>query len=357
MMQMHHPAPMRLVLRHDCLATGCGDSDCLICRYNPYRRCKANLKAKYLVGKHLEAKCGANLLVEIRPLGDEEMGVLVEGTKLEVSVLNGEKYSELCTNNNNLYSLDHLRRDCIVENKRCFINPDQEGKASLSELAFKTSSEALLSGKAPTVRLLISAVNARGEHLPNVTYVVSEPFVVATRRVKSAIKPDIPSIQDSISKLIKIGQATIDKLVDLKAAAREDGIELDIPDELNNVHKIGQFQLLAKHTETNLDVKVQVMKLLKLSPEMWDEVCKHAMAAVVPDFRNRIWSSPTGLALLYECHYGATATESPIALLKDGDVTSIARMDPSTFTLIEPLKQEALAAWFLPNHPGWAVYP
>jgi len=49
---------------------------------------------------------------------------------------------------------------------------------SLSELQVTTSSEALLSGKAPTFRLLIWAVDKHGEPVHNVTYVVSENFVV-----------------------------------------------------------------------------------------------------------------------------------------------------------------------------------
>jgi hypothetical protein len=55
-------------------------------------------------------------------------------------------------------------------------------------------------------------VRPAGNHLPQVTYVVSESFVVATKRVKHAIKSDIPSIGDHISKLVHIGKATVDKL-------------------------------------------------------------------------------------------------------------------------------------------------
>lgn len=61
-----------------------------------------------------------------------------------------------------------------------------------------TSSEALLAGKAPTFRLLVWAVDGAGQAVSNVTYVVSENFVVATKRVKHAIKSDIPSITDSV---------------------------------------------------------------------------------------------------------------------------------------------------------------
>ncbi len=48
----------------------------------------------------------------------------------------------------------------------------------MSDLSLTTSSEALLSGKAPTFRLLVWAVEANGEPVPYVTYVVSESFVV-----------------------------------------------------------------------------------------------------------------------------------------------------------------------------------
>ena len=267
------PAPlMRLVLRHDCLATGCGVSDCLICQYNPSRLCRANFKNKYLIDDHIKAKCGANLRVEILTQnGNGDAGTVVEkipaGMQLEVSVVNGEKYRDLCPDNT-LLSFSHLR-SCIVTHHtkallrrdgaadeqllRCFMHPDK-GQVSLSDLALTTSSEALLSGKAPTFRLLVSAVGASGEHLSNVVYVVSEPFVVATKRVKHAIKSDIPSIQDSIAKLIHIGKATMDKLIDLKAAAREEGFDLAIPDELNSIDKIGQFQLLIEQAEVRLTV-------------------------------------------------------------------------------------------------------
>ena len=54
----------------------------------------------------------------------------------------------------------------------------QRGQAPLSDLQVTTSSEALLCGKAPTFRLLVWAVDNLGEPVSNVTYVVSENFVV-----------------------------------------------------------------------------------------------------------------------------------------------------------------------------------
>jgi hypothetical protein len=98
----------------------------------------------------------------------------------------------------------------------------------LSDLHVTTSSEALLAGKAPTFRLLLWAVDAAGEPVPHVTYVISEHFVVATKRVKHAIKSDIPSVADHVSKLVHIGKATVDKLMDLRTAAHEEGFEIQV---------------------------------------------------------------------------------------------------------------------------------
>lgn len=114
----------------------------------------------------------------------------------------------------------------------------ERGQAGLSDLQVTTSSEALLAGKAPTFRLLVWAVDAMGEPVPSVTYVVSENFVVATKRVKHAIKSDIPSVADHVSKLVHIGKATVDKLLDLRSAAAEEGFEIHIPDDLNRVDKV-----------------------------------------------------------------------------------------------------------------------
>lgn len=46
-------------------SSGCGDTSCVLCQYNPSRICKRNLKNKYLIDDHLKAKCGAGLRVEV----------------------------------------------------------------------------------------------------------------------------------------------------------------------------------------------------------------------------------------------------------------------------------------------------
>jgi len=358
-------------------STGCGEAGCLLCQYNPSRLCKRNLKNKYLIDDHLRAKCGAPLRVELV----DETGVCVtdglpDGMQLEVHVLNGEKYKEICPDNTllshtQLHSciISHhtkalLKRDGGSDDQlRCFLGLER-GQGPLSELQVTTSSEALLSGKAPTFRLLVWAVDSAGEPVPNVTYVVSENFVVATKRVKHAIKSDIPSVADSVSKLVHIGKATVDKLVDLRSAAREEGFEINLPDELNRIDKVGHFQQLMEQCEMNSDLKNKIRHLLKLSPEKWEEVSQHALAAVVPDFRNRVWWCPNlRTGLLFACKNGSVAMEHPVALVKmgatsgdDDQVMPIHQLDPVMFRSIPTLKQQAVQSWYAASHPGWAIY-
>lgn len=368
---------LRLVLRHDCQSTGCGDVGCLLCQFNPSRLCKRNLKQKYLIDDHLKAKCSAPLRVEVV----DESGRCVEegvipGMQLEVHVLNGEKYREVCPDNT---LLTHPQlKTCIIQHhqkallKREGATPTDDvrvflqlerGQAPLSELQVTTSSEALLCGKAPTFRLLVWAVDVMGEPVPNVTYVVSESFVVATKRVKHAIKSDIPSIADHVSKLVHIGKATVDKLTDLRAAAVEEGFEVQIPDDLNRVEKVGQFQKLVELTEVNSDLKNKVRHLLKLSPEKWEEVSQHALQAVVPDFRPRVWWCPAiRSGLLFSCKNGSVVMDHPIALVKMGgkgeedQMVQIHQLDPVLFNAVPKLKSQAVTAWYAPGHPGWAIY-
>jgi hypothetical protein len=127
-------------------------------------------------------------------------------------VLNGEKYKEICPDNTLISNANLLA--CVISHHqkallkreggsddqlRCFLQLEQ-GQVGLliitlvvsldfpevysllqgpiSDLQVTTSSEALLAGKAPTFRLLVWAVDAAGEPLSNITYVVSENFVV-----------------------------------------------------------------------------------------------------------------------------------------------------------------------------------
>jgi len=46
--------------------------------------------------------------------------------------------------------------------------------------------------------------------------------------VKHAIKSDIPSITDSVSKLVHIGKATVEKLNNLRQAAMDEGFMIQV---------------------------------------------------------------------------------------------------------------------------------
>ncbi len=53
---------------------------------------------------------------------------------------------------------------------------------------------------------------------------------MATRRTRTANKVDIPSIEDAVSKLDHMGRETVKKLQDLRMAALQAGMEIDVPE-------------------------------------------------------------------------------------------------------------------------------
>lgn len=127
--------------------------------------------------------------------------------------------------------------------------------------------------------------------------------------------------------------------------------------------QVGQFRQLVEMTEKSSDLKHKLRHLLKLSPEKWEEVSQHALSAVVPDFRPRVWWYPAIQGgLLFACKNGAVLAEHPMAyVLKDPatgaeSVAPIQQMDPYMCNHLPKLKQQAMQDWFAPGHTGWAVY-
>ena len=59
-------------------------------------------------------------------------------------------------------------------------------------------------------------------------HAISEGFVVATRRTRTAGKVDIPSIDDHVSKLEHMGKETVKKLGDIRTAAMQVGRKFDM---------------------------------------------------------------------------------------------------------------------------------
>jgi hypothetical protein len=73
-------------------STGCGDTNCILCQYNPSRLCTRNVKQKYLIDDHLKAKCSAPLRVElVDDQGNCHTEGLPQGVQLEVRPPAGEQ--------------------------------------------------------------------------------------------------------------------------------------------------------------------------------------------------------------------------------------------------------------------------
>ena len=123
------------------------------------------------------------------------------------------------------------------------------GAVPLPDLHVTDSSEAMLSGRKPPFRLLVRAVFKGGgggasagaaaaaaaaaaastggngrkgnEPSPPARHAVSEGFVVATRRTRTAGKVEIPNVDDHVSKLEHMGKETVKKLQVRKGEERE----------------------------------------------------------------------------------------------------------------------------------------
>lgn len=57
---------------------------------------------------------------------------------------------------------------------------------------------------------------------------------VATRRTRTAGKVEIPNVDDHVSKLEHMGKETVKKLQDIKGAAIQAGVDINIPDNCIN---------------------------------------------------------------------------------------------------------------------------
>ncbi len=64
---------------------------------------------------------------------------------------------------------------------------------------------------------------------------------MATRRTRTAGKVEIPNVDDHVSKLEHMGKETVKKLQDIKGAAVQAGVDINIPE--NCINK-GEFIVL-----------------------------------------------------------------------------------------------------------------
>ena len=370
--RMSKSRQLRLLVTHQCVSSGCSDVGCMLCQYNPNRTCTRNLRPKYLIDDGLLAKCGAPLQVMLVDgvTGELVLEGLPEGTHLAVEVVSGEVEAA-----GDEPLPPHELRSLVVRPGQPLLRRSngtsgnsmgnmRRGYASLSDLAPTTSSEVVMGSKAPLFRLLLWAVDsATGQPVENVTHAVSEGFVVATRRVKHAMKADVPNCSDSVDKLVHVGRATVEKLADLRATAMEEGVSLQsLPDDLNNVARIGQFQRLAELALQDADLGRRLQNVLRLSKRKWDELVQHAKSSVVADYRHRVWreDGQTAVGVVFDCQNGEVMLDVPCAVmhrLPDGsdEMVPSGSFDAETLAMLPKLKARAVNDWYAPSHPHWAV--
>ena len=65
---------------------------------------------------------------------------------------------------------------------------------------------------------------------------------MATRRTRTAGKVEIPNVDDHVSKLEHMGKETVKKLQDIKGAAVQAGVDINIPENCINKGECLVFQ-------------------------------------------------------------------------------------------------------------------
>eukprot|EP00775_Hariotina_reticulata_P002954 gene2954-3239_t len=373
---------LQLVFRHDCIALGCTEPQCVLCQHNSQRRCTMNFNKKYLVNDRMLARCGAQIRIEVV---DRATGKMFDGelpdVYLEVSggaaaagsssgagrtekreagqgygydsrdmdMTAGYGYDgrdgydaydqKFLGDGNGSSTGSSAGANCDAGLDECALlmnNKSQpllgstntgkadtggrlllqttNGRLMLPDLFVTDSSEALLSGRKPPFKLVVRAKHRDGRQLA-IRHAVSEPFVVATRRVRASHKVEIPSMDDPVSKLDHMGKETVKKLLDLRSAAAQIGVDLSaLEPELNRIEKVREFRALALRVEGDGHLRQQLQTLLKLAKDKWEEAAEHAKRAVVPDNRMRAWyadRSTLELGLLFPCRLGVVNLKRP----------------------------------------------
>lgn len=374
---------LQLVYRHDCRNMGCLDEKCVLCEHNPKRRCSINFCGKYLVNDPLRARCGSQIRLE---LVDGEGNVFTDaipGLKLEICVLDGNSYVSSCYSSRE-DEREKLEKSMLLSNKRGHALlvplagtdafrpspvtiPVENGIATLPDLQITDSSEALLPGRKPPFRLFVEAVmDPSVQDAYRIHPAISEPIVVATRRTRSSGKADIPYIDDHISKLDHMGKETVRKLADMKVSAKAMGISLDLP--ILKIETVGDFKTLVLLADMDQSLRNKLQQILKLSKEKWNEAREHAMKAVFPDNRLRIWYPDVRdgcYGILFPCRLGCTNISKPVGVLSkigsgedSKDVaTSIVNLSLTEQQQLHSYSAQMMSSWWRTGHPGWGVYP
>lgn len=353
---------------HNCVSSGCADTSCLLCSQNQSRRCKGNFASKYLSGDTILSACRSTLYLEIV---DIPSGRLLNNPQDTIGHIELSCVDSRAVNDH--LSVEDLGRLPILLNQAG--NPLLTAKGPVNaadghivlkvkgsvidlpdSLSILGSSEALLSGQRSRFMLMARAVSTEGVRLPVVGF--SEPFAVATPRVRTAIKKPIPHLGDHVSKLNAVGVATQQKLKNLPKAFAQLGVwGHQLP--LTSVTTVGEFQTLARWAEAEQSRLTDIKRTLKFG-KGWEEARDHAYMAVGDDALLRVWFEyhDTTSGLLFGCRGGAPILTEPLAQLK-WDVDAGVIRASRDVDIPETLKIRAVACWYYHKHPGWGVlkYP
>lgn len=346
------------------------------------RRCVGNFAQKYLAPCDvLEAKCGAQVYVVVvdsasgalspQGLGDCYLQLsLVDGRRLELEGPRDDALTsyELLTNKAGHPLLAHGRSGNHSDEYRVVV-PMIAGQAMLPDLKVTDSSEALLAGRAPPFRLLARVIHRGGMPVAGIGPVLSEPFVVATARVKGAAKAEIPHIDDHISKLEGLGVQTQKKLENISSAASAANIyNLQVPH--NSVTKVGQFLELVEFAERSKPLRETLKQVLRLT-KGWDVAREHVRKAVHTDRSLKVfhpdWNTEAG-PVFRSGAFNVIDIEHPVGLLRKRkqngnsneeivDVLWLGTDSTSWPEAVRRLVPQAMAAWWKEGHPGWAILP
>ncbi|KAL4437149.1 hypothetical protein ABPG75_004288 [Micractinium tetrahymenae] len=325
---------LQLVFRHDCRHLCFTSAQCMLCAQSQARRCAAPFASKYLVGDPLRAPCGAAGRVELvdratgKPVTDHQPLLL------QACIVDAQAHAELARSGPSGAPADaDLERIALISNQQGqpllvakgapadaggrLLIPLSAGSAVLPDLSVTGSSEALLSGKKASFALLLRAVDpGSGQRRRDVPPAVSDAFVVATQRVRTAAKKAIPHVADPVSKIASVGAATQAKLRDLGKSASEAGVQgLALP--LAAVTTVGEFRQLVEWAVQEPTRCEQVRKMLKLQ-KGWEEARDHALKAVGDDSRLRAFfaDDARSAGLLFGCRGATPLLEDPLATLE-----------------------------------------
>lgn len=295
---------------------------------------------------------------------------LVDGRKLEAEGEREEALErcQLLVNKAGQPLLAHGRSGAYTDDKAVVV-PMIAGQAMLPDLKVTDSSEALLTGRAPPFRLLARVVQRGGYPFPGIAPVLSEPFVVATARVKGAAKTDIPHVDDHVSKLEGLGIQTQRKLEDIAAAAVTAGVpNLQVP--INCVTRVGQFRDLVESAEHNKPLRETLKQVLRLT-KGWDVARDHVRKAVHTDVQLRVFhpEGRTDVGLVFKCGaFNVVDISRPVGLLRrrrtdgrtDQELVDVVWLDSDPNGWPEAVRRivpRAGTAWWYDGHPGWAFLP